>query len=284
MRPSKNRRCRIVCSPRRELGDQRRQRARGARRRPAAGRRRRAAGASVSPSSSSPGAGGVERREAVGLARFHRLEHLFLGDPAPRRPSRRSSASGPAPGDSASTTLPRRRYSSCMRRGARTAQPLSRKWRLSSPTMVWRGVGRELEAALGVEAVDRLEQADRRHLHEVVERLAPVGEAPGQVLGQAEVGLDQLVAEAGVACCRRTRRTSAVARRAPRRCRTARSARSVALDAAGSGARPPSAVSSCSSTRASRICSERSVSDGAVARRRRTGPRPRPRGRRGSIE
>src|SRR5205085_11889921 len=61
------------------------------------------------------------------------------------------------------------------------------------------GVRRELEASLGVEAVDRLEQADRRHLDEVVERLAAAAEAPGQVLGQPEMGADELFAQRGVA-------------------------------------------------------------------------------------
>ena len=41
-------------------------------------------------------------------------------------------------------------------------------------------------------------QGHGRDLHEVVERLPPVGEAAGDLSGQAEVGLDELVAERGV--------------------------------------------------------------------------------------
>ncbi len=53
------------------------------------------------------------------------------------------------------------------------------------------GVGGELDAPLGVEPLDRLQQADRRHLDQVVEGLAPVGEPASQVAGEGEVPLDQ---------------------------------------------------------------------------------------------
>src|SRR2546428_13947451 len=62
-----------------------------------------------------------------------------------------------------------------------------------------RRVGRELEATLGVETVDGLEQAHRRHLHEVVEWLPAVHEASSEVLGEAQVGLYEMVAQLGVA-------------------------------------------------------------------------------------
>ena len=55
-------------------------------------------------------------------------------------------------------------------------------------------VGRELDPALEVEPVDRLDQPDRRHLDQVVERLAAVAEPAGEVLDQRQVHLDQLVA------------------------------------------------------------------------------------------
>ena len=61
------------------------------------------------------------------------------------------------------------------------------------------GVGRELDAEARVEAVDRFQQTERRHLDQVVEGLTPVGEAAGQVGGQAHVGRDQLVAQHDVA-------------------------------------------------------------------------------------
>jgi len=53
------------------------------------------------------------------------------------------------------------------------------------------GIGGELDAALGVEALDRLQEADGRHLDEVVQGLPPVGETAGQVAGEREVALDQ---------------------------------------------------------------------------------------------
>ena len=55
-------------------------------------------------------------------------------------------------------------------------------------------VGGELDAALDVEAVDRLDQADGADLDEVVERLAPAGEPPGEVLDERQVEADQLLA------------------------------------------------------------------------------------------
>ena len=57
------------------------------------------------------------------------------------------------------------------------------------------GVGRELQPALGVEAVDRLDQADRADLDQIGQRLVAPGEAPGQVLDQRQVQLDQPVAD-----------------------------------------------------------------------------------------
>ena len=50
-----------------------------------------------------------------------------------------------------------------------------------------RRVGRELDAALEVEAIDRLEQADRSDLHEIVERLAAVGELHGEKAHEVQV-------------------------------------------------------------------------------------------------
>src|SRR5207248_7363688 len=62
-----------------------------------------------------------------------------------------------------------------------------------------RRVRRELEAALRVETVDRFEQAHRGHLYEVVEGLPAVHEASGEVLGESQVGLYEVVAQLGVA-------------------------------------------------------------------------------------
>ena len=52
--------------------------------------------------------------------------------------------------------------------------------------------GQEVEAAVGVEAVDRTDQAHRARLHEVVFGLTAAREAPRDVLGHREVARDQL--------------------------------------------------------------------------------------------
>jgi len=44
------------------------------------------------------------------------------------------------------------------------------------------GEGQEVDAAVGVEPVDGLDQSDRGHLLEVVEVLTPVGMLAGNVL------------------------------------------------------------------------------------------------------
>ena len=60
-------------------------------------------------------------------------------------------------------------------------------------------VGRQLDAAVDVEAVDRLDQADAADLDEIVELLAAVGVAPGERADEREVLLDQLLARGEVA-------------------------------------------------------------------------------------
>ena len=60
-------------------------------------------------------------------------------------------------------------------------------------------VGRQLDAAVEVEAVDRLDQPDTADLDEIVELLAAVAVAPGQRADEREVLLDQLLARTQVA-------------------------------------------------------------------------------------
>src|SRR6185312_11139047 len=55
-------------------------------------------------------------------------------------------------------------------------------------------VGRELHAALRVIALDRLQQADPCHLHEVVERLAPVDVASRERTHQTAIAVHELLA------------------------------------------------------------------------------------------
>ena len=86
------------------------------------------------------------------------------------------------------------RCSSWRPRGTRTAQPLSRKWRLISPMMF--GVAYVVSSTprLDVEAVDRLDQADRPDLDEVLQLLAAAAEAPGAHVHQVQVQVHQLLA------------------------------------------------------------------------------------------
>ena len=91
------------------------------------------------------------------------------------------------------------RCSSWTRRGTRTAQPLVAEVALELAHDGRRRERGELQPAVGFEALDRLQQADERDLAEVVERLAPVREAPCEELGEPHVLLDELVAEHAVA-------------------------------------------------------------------------------------
>ena len=62
-----------------------------------------------------------------------------------------------------------------------------------------RRVGGEPQAAVGIEAVDGLDEAEHGDLDQVVGRLAAVGEAVGQAVGQAAVRLDKLLGECRIA-------------------------------------------------------------------------------------
>jgi hypothetical protein len=60
-------------------------------------------------------------------------------------------------------------------------------------------VGREVAAAVGVEAVDRVDEADARDLDEVVERLGAAVVAAGEPAGERQEALDELIAGGDVA-------------------------------------------------------------------------------------
>ena len=62
-----------------------------------------------------------------------------------------------------------------------------------------RRVARELRPAAGVEAVDRLDQAEARDLEEVVERLVRVRVAQREVAGERQEPLGELLARGEVA-------------------------------------------------------------------------------------
>ena len=61
------------------------------------------------------------------------------------------------------------------------------------------GVARERDLARGVEAVDRLDQAERGDLDEVVERLVGALVAAGELAGERQEALGELLARDGVA-------------------------------------------------------------------------------------
>src|SRR5438128_10233748 len=58
-----------------------------------------------------------------------------------------------------------------------------------------RGVGREFDAALDVEAVDRFDESDGADLDEVVDRFDAGGEPDGKIAGQIEERDGELDAE-----------------------------------------------------------------------------------------
>ena len=102
-------------------------------------------------------AAGVERRRAVGLAGFDGLEHLVLGDAGRGRRSRRWSASGPARGTRSSTTRVEPEVQLLHPAGHPHRPALVAEVALELADDGRGGEGRELEAPLGVEAVDRLD-------------------------------------------------------------------------------------------------------------------------------
>ena len=62
-----------------------------------------------------------------------------------------------------------------------------------------RGISGELKAALRLEAVDCLDEADGAYLHEIVERLAAVCELRGKKTHKVEMVDDELVTRRHVA-------------------------------------------------------------------------------------
>ena len=61
------------------------------------------------------------------------------------------------------------------------------------------GVAREGDVALGVEAVDRLDQAERRDLDEVLQRLLGALVATRELAGERQEALDQRLARRRIA-------------------------------------------------------------------------------------
>src|SRR5215203_773341 len=63
----------------------------------------------------------------------------------------------------------------------------------------WRGEGGEGRAAIGIETVDRVDEAEARHLQQVVEGLAGPAIAQRQVFREGQVATNQLLANRRVA-------------------------------------------------------------------------------------
>src|SRR5581483_6813140 len=135
---------------------------------------------------------GVEREEVVRLAQLLRFQNVFL----------RCAEMLRQLGDGRRMTeLHRQLLDGAVDREVQLLQPARH---LDRPALVAeialdladdrrRRVRRELHAALEIEAVDRLEQADGADLDQVVERFAAVGELDGEIAHQVEVRDDQLV-------------------------------------------------------------------------------------------
>ena len=131
----------------------------------------------------------------------------MLGE-RPSRPVRRSMA----PGHRRVQLLERARHADRPALVAEVALDLADDVR--------RGVGGERDLALELEAVDRLDQADRAHLLDVLERLAAAGVAARERAHQRQVALDQLLARRRVAALVVAAQQLAVLLRAPSRART----------------------------------------------------------------
>ena len=75
--------------------------------------------------------------------------------------------------------------------GVRTSCVRSRRWWRISPSMAGHGDGAQVAAARGLEAVDRLDEADGADLHEVVDGLASACIAARDGAHEAHVLLDE---------------------------------------------------------------------------------------------
>ncbi len=140
------------------------------------------------------GVGCVQGQGRVGVRGLQALDDLLVGDPDPAGElGDRGGASqllgqvGGGRGDREPQLLEPARHAD---RPATVAEvPLDLADDRGS------GVGRELHPAAGVEPVDRLDQADGADLEQVVERLTPVEEPPGEVLHEGQVQRHQLAAQ-----------------------------------------------------------------------------------------
>src|SRR5712691_7631386 len=143
-------------------------------------------------------AGGRQRERAVGAAALERLEHLLLLDPGRLRQLGDRRRAAELDGQLLDEA---RELDVELLEPARDADrpALVAEVALDLADDVRRRIGRQLDAAVEVEAVDRLDQPDRADLDEVLELLAAVAVAARERADERHVLLDQLLARGQVA-------------------------------------------------------------------------------------
>src|ERR1700704_4717406 len=143
------------------------------------------------------GRGPIQRHQAIERTSLHRLEHLFFGDAGPL---------GDLRGRGRATVLLAQRGDDPAQLQVQLLHPPGYA---DGPTAIAevslqlaedrrRRERRELEPTLGVETLDRLQEANQRDLDEVVDRFPAVRESSGQEMRKRGVLLDQVVAEPAV--------------------------------------------------------------------------------------
>ena len=146
----------------------------------------------------------VEREQVVGLTEFLRLEDLVFAGP---------EVLGQLGDRRAAAELDRQLVARAIDGEIELLQAARH---LDGPALVAkvsfdladdrrRRIGRELDAAFQIEAIDGLEQSDRADLHQVVERLAAIRKPHREKSNQVEVHDDELVAQSLVLGVRRFR-------------------------------------------------------------------------------
>ncbi len=140
----------------------------------------------------------VERVAAIGERRLARLHDLLVRQPGRRGHLRRGRAAPELGGERLAHALDRRRRVAHVARDADRPRAVAEV----APELAEdgrHGEGAERRAALGVEAVDRIHEADARHLLEILERLARARVPAREHEGEAHVALDEPVARLVVA-------------------------------------------------------------------------------------
>src|SRR3989440_8981426 len=139
-----------------------------------------------------------ERERAVGPAALERLEHLFLAHLGALRELRDRRRAAEL--DRQLLEQPRELDVQLLEAARHAHRPASvAEVTLDLADDVRRRVGRELDAAVDVEAVDRIDQPDGPDLDEVLELLAAIAVPTRERAHQRHVLLDQLLARREVA-------------------------------------------------------------------------------------